>query len=92
MLRAGSRWEGHLVLSSSGSEGAPILVDQYGEGALPRIDGDGKVENVIELINVEEIEVRHIEITNRGEQYKRAQGDRGYSFPDSGRQGTEPVR
>jgi hypothetical protein len=68
MLRAGSRWEGHLVLSSSGSEGAPILVDQYGEGALPRIDGDGKVENVIELINVEEIEVRHIEITNRGEQ------------------------
>jgi hypothetical protein len=68
LLRAGSRWEGHLVLSISGAIGAPIVVDRYGEGFLPRIDGDGKVENVLELINVEEIEVRHIEITNHGEQ------------------------
>ncbi len=68
LLRAGCRWVGHLALSSSGSEGAPILIDRYGEGVLPRIDGEGKVENVIELINVEEIEVRHIEITNLGAQ------------------------
>jgi hypothetical protein len=67
MLRAGARWEGHLVLSISGAAGAPIVVDRYGEGSMPRIDGDGKVDNVIELINVEEIEVRHIEITNHGE-------------------------
>jgi hypothetical protein len=37
LLRAGSRWEGHLVLSISGAIGAPIVVDRYGEGSLPRM-------------------------------------------------------
>ena len=68
MLHAGSRWEGQLVLPSSGTEGTPIIVDRYGKGPLPRIDGEGKVENVIQLINVEGVEVRHLEITNHGEQ------------------------
>jgi hypothetical protein len=68
MLHAGSRWEGQVALRSSGIEGSPIVIDRYGQGAMPRIDGKGKVENVIELINVEEIEVRHIEITNHGDQ------------------------
>jgi hypothetical protein len=67
LLHAGSRWQGQLVLRDSGSAEKPIQVDRYAKGGMPRIDGAGKVENVIELINVEEIEVRHIEITNRGE-------------------------
>jgi hypothetical protein len=67
LLHAGSRWEGKLTLSSSGAEGTPILIDRYDKGAMPRIDGEGKVENVIELINVQHIEVRHLEITNHGE-------------------------
>jgi hypothetical protein len=68
LLRCGSRWEGQLVLQNSGTESFPIVVDQYGKGPLPRIDGEGKVENVLQLINVEGIEVRHLEITNHGEQ------------------------
>jgi len=68
LLHAGSRWSGKLALTSSGVVGKTILIDSYGMGPLPRIDGEGKVENVIELINVEEIEVSHIEITNHGDQ------------------------
>jgi hypothetical protein len=35
---------------------------------MPRIDGGGSVENVIELVNAEEIEVSGLEITNHGDQ------------------------
>jgi hypothetical protein len=68
LLRCGSRWEGQLVLSSSGEEGAPIVIDRFGKGSLPRIDGNGKVQDVVQLLNVEEVEVRHLEITNHGAQ------------------------
>jgi hypothetical protein len=66
LLRCGSRWEGQLVLSSSGAEGMPIVIDWFGKGTLPRIDGSGEVEDVVRLENVEEIEVHHLEITNHG--------------------------
>lgn len=66
LFRAGSRWEGGLTFSSSGKAGSPIVVDRYGRGSLPRIDGDGKVENTLTLENVEQIEVRHLELTNHG--------------------------
>ncbi len=67
LLRAGSRWTGQLVLHGSGAPGRPILIDRYDAGALPRIDGEGAVENVVELKNVEQVELRHLEITNHGE-------------------------
>ena len=66
LLRCGSRWEGQLVMSSSGAEGAPIVIDRFGKGPLPRIDGQGQVQEVVRLVNVEEVEVRHVEITNQG--------------------------
>lgn len=68
LLRAGSRWQGQLVLNNSGSQGNPIVIDRYGAGPLPRIDGDGLVENVLQLTNVEQVEARHLEITNYGKQ------------------------
>lgn len=66
LLHSGSRWEGQLSLSSSGAEGAPIVVDRFGRGALPRIDGNGVVEDVVSLENVEQVEVHHLELTNHG--------------------------
>lgn len=66
LFLSGDRWQGQLILSSSGSAAAPIRVDRYGAGALPRIDGAGKVENVIELLNVQYVEIRHLEITDEG--------------------------
>ena len=64
LFRRGSRWEGRLVLSVSGARGAPIVVDSFGSGSLPRIDGNGAVENVVSLENVQYVELRHLEITN----------------------------
>lgn len=66
LLHSGSRWQGQLVLHSSGTQGHPIVVDRYGAGPLPRIDGSGKIENTLQLVNVEQIEVRHLELTNHG--------------------------
>ena len=66
LLRSGSRWQGELKLPNSGADGKPIIVDSYGEGTLPRIDGEGKVESVLRIENVEYAEVRHLEITNHG--------------------------
>jgi hypothetical protein len=66
LLCSGSEWRGHLALTSSGSDGEPIRVDRYGDGPLPRIDGDGAVENVLEIVNVHDVEVHHLEITNQG--------------------------
>jgi hypothetical protein len=67
LFHRGSRWQGQLSLSSSGAEGAPIVIDWFGNGPLPRIDGEGRVEDVMRLENVEEVEVHHLEITNHGE-------------------------
>jgi len=66
LFRSGDEWQGRLILSSSGDAGNPIRVDRYGSGPLPRIDGAGKAEEVVELRNVQYIEVRHLEITDRG--------------------------
>ena len=43
LLKSGCVWKGQLTVSASGAEGRPIVIDRYGEGARPRIDGEGKV-------------------------------------------------
>lgn len=67
LLKGGCEWQGQLAPVSSGSEGSPIIIDRYGEGAMPRIDGAGTVEDAIRLYNVEEIEVHNLEVTNHGD-------------------------
>jgi hypothetical protein len=66
LFHSGAHWDGGLTLTSSGKSGAPICIDRYGTGSLPRIDGDGSVENTVKLENVEQVEVRHLELTNLG--------------------------
>ena len=68
LFKSGSVWQGQLVLKCSGVEGAPIVFDRYGEGQMPRIDGGGQVEDVLRLYNVQQVEVRHLELTNHGAQ------------------------
>jgi hypothetical protein len=65
-FKSGSAWQGQLAPRSSGAEGAPVVFDRYGEGSRPRIDGGGQVEDVIRLYNVQQIEVRNLEVTNLG--------------------------
>ena len=68
LLKAGTVYAGQLRPHGSGSAGAPIVIDSYGEGPKPRIDGRGKVPAALYLYNVEYWEVNSLEITNYGEQ------------------------
>ena len=52
LLKAASEWQGQLAPKSSGTEGSPIVIDRYSEGAMPRIDGAGTVEDAVRLYNV----------------------------------------
>jgi hypothetical protein len=67
LLHAGSVWNEQLKLQSSGAPNAPILIDRYGDGPLPRIDANGSVDDAVLLRNVQQIELRHLEITNRAD-------------------------
>ena len=67
LLHAGSVWNEQLKPQSSGAPNAPIVIDRYGDGPMPRIDANGSVDDAVLLRNVQEIEVRHIEITNHAD-------------------------
>lgn len=67
LFKAGGTWKGQLSPRTSG-DGSPVTIDRYGSGPKPKIDGNGEVEDVLRLYNVQNIEVRNLEITNRGAQ------------------------
>lgn len=66
LLQAGSHWQSALTIPSSGSSTAPIIVDRYGDGPLPRIDAGDVAENALTIVNVEYVQVRNLELTNHG--------------------------
>ena len=53
--------------ATSSTANSPIVIDSYGEGTPPRIDGEGVMPAAIHLHNVECWEIRNLEITNHGE-------------------------
>jgi len=60
-------WNGQLLLSGSGEEGNPIIVDMYGSGGKPIFNGGGVVENdgaTVRLKNGAYWEINNLEITN----------------------------
>ncbi len=66
LFKSGATWTGQLVPKTSSSAGPIVIFDRYGKGSRPKIDGQGRVEDVIRLYNLQNIEVRDFEITNRG--------------------------
>jgi hypothetical protein len=66
LLKSGSVWNGQqLKFGGSGTAAFPIIVDQYGTGAKPKINGNGMVgEGVVYLYNQDNIEINNLEITN----------------------------
>jgi hypothetical protein len=64
LLRAGSRWRGFLSPGGSGAAGQPIVIDQYGRGSKPRINGEGSSLATVFLSNCEYIEVRNLDVAN----------------------------
>ena len=66
LLKSGSVWNGQqLKFGGSGTAANPIIVNQYGTGAKPKINGNGLVgEGVVYLYNQDNIEINNLEITN----------------------------
>jgi hypothetical protein len=81
LLKAGSRFRGQLKPHGSGSlvkplgsgslvdaDVRPIVIDRFGDGPRPRIDGEGVMPATVHLFNVEYWEIHNLEITNLGKE------------------------
>lgn len=68
LVKTGTRYEGHLAPKGSGREGQPIVLQTYGEGPKPLIEGLVREPETLLLYNVEHWEVRDLEITNLWEE------------------------
>jgi hypothetical protein len=64
-FHSGSVWNERLRPRNSGAPNSPIVFDRYGDGSRPRIDGNGMMDDVVLLRNLQQIEVRNLEITNQ---------------------------
>jgi hypothetical protein len=67
LFKAGGRWSGQLSPKGGGSESSMVLIGRYGEGPLPRIDGEGKYLDAVLLENTPFLEISDLEITNLGQ-------------------------
>ena len=63
LFKAGDSWTGMFWPKGSGTFQAPIVIDRYGEGPRPLIDGDG-YQAAILLYNEDHIVLRNLELTN----------------------------
>ena len=61
MLKAGTTYTGQLKPIGGGADGNPIIIDMYGTGYRPRIDGEGQVSSAILLENISYIEVSNLD-------------------------------
>ncbi|MGA8344631.1 MAG: hypothetical protein WB781_22065 [Candidatus Sulfotelmatobacter sp.] len=61
LLKRGTTCSGSLVPQGSGKDGAPIIIDAYGTGARPIIDG-GMNEEAIRLLNQQYWEINNLEV------------------------------
>ncbi|WNR46165.1 right-handed parallel beta-helix repeat-containing protein [Paenibacillus roseipurpureus] len=67
LFKAGGIWTGQLSPKGSGSSGSPIIINQYGTGSKPIINGGGLVNTgAFRLYNQEYWEINNLEITNKG--------------------------
>ena len=64
LFKAGCSFNGQLKPTGSGAAGKPIVIDKYGEGANPVLNGKGKVKDTIRLHNQQYWEIRNLTVTN----------------------------
>jgi len=76
LFHAGQAWNGTLAPKGRGAAGRPIRIGRYGEGAMPRIEGDGKQEDAVLLRNLDELEVSDLEVSNEGDRSGMRRGVR----------------
>lgn len=66
LFKAGSRFAGRLNPQGSGKDGAPVVVDSYGEGDKPLIEAAGRYNEALLIENQEYWEVNNLALTNTG--------------------------
>ena len=65
LFKSGCTWTGQLYPKGSGSNGLPIVIDNYGTGNLPYFDGAGMTgTGVVYLYNQQYWEINDLEIVN----------------------------
>ena len=65
LFKAGCKWQDTtLKPKGSGTHGNPILISSYGEGEMPKLAGNGKIEDVIFLKNQQYFEISNLDISN----------------------------
>lgn len=73
LFKSDGVWVGRLYPKGSGAAGNPIVIDKYGNGARPLIDGNGMTgTGVVYLYNQAYWEINNLEIINDA----AAEGDR----------------
>ena len=73
LFKAGGVWQGRLHPKGSGSPGSPIVIDKYGNGGRPLIDGIGMIgTGVVYLYNQAYWEINNLEVVNNA----GSEGDR----------------
>jgi len=86
LFKAGSKFSGQLKPLGSGKlvDDKPLLIsiDMYGQGAKPRVDGNGQALDALLLRNVEYWDVANLEVTNHGDE--RAPGRTGVRVVSDG--------
>lgn len=83
LLKAGGSWFGQLHPKGSGEEGAPIILDRYGDGDKPLIDGQGLVKSAVRLRNQEYWEINNLEVTNWNDEIGYYAGIRVTAYEES---------
>lgn len=69
LLKAGGVWFGQLSPKGSGDANSPIVIDRYGSGNKPLIDGNGlDSAGVVSLYNQSYWEINNLEIINNAPQ------------------------
>ena len=69
LFKRDCKWNGGLVIQTSGTAEAPISFDVYGEGEnVPVLDGNGAVTATITGVDVSYITIQNLEIMNKGDE------------------------
>lgn len=65
LFKAGGEWEDKTLHPlGSGEEGNPIILSSYGEGNMPKISANGKVNEAVLLMNQEYWDISNLDISN----------------------------
>lgn len=65
LFHAGQSWTGELILQGSGIDTLPIMMDRYGEGPDPHLQGPGTyMSSTIFMHNLQYWEISNLKITN----------------------------